>query len=67
MTNLVEYDIVKAFNALSKRNKALVYDLIERLTPDGSEETASPDDIAAYEAALDDLKHGECIPRSAFS
>jgi len=67
MVSRVNEDLVAAFNLLNERNKTLVYELIKSLAPGDSDDVASPSDLAAYATALEELKRGDCIPRSAYS
>jgi len=50
--------ITDMLELLDDRGQELIYELILRLLPD---DVATPEDIAAHTAALEDYKRGECV------
>jgi len=47
----------KAFDLLSEKEQSLIFELIKSLTDD----IATPEDIAAYNAAMEEYRRGECV------
>ena len=52
----VQAQAFEVFNLLSKHEQYLVYELMVRLVPD---DVATPEDIAAHNAAIEEYRRGE--------
>ncbi|MCL1807046.1 MAG: hypothetical protein FWG31_05020 [Oscillospiraceae bacterium] len=57
--NNVKKQAFTAFDLLTEREQTLVFELIKSLAPD---DKATPEDIAAHKAAMNDYQRGEAIP-----
>ncbi len=55
---MVKEQAFEIFDLLSEQEQILVLELLKRLAPD---DVATPEDIAAHEAAMDDYKNGELV------
>ncbi len=55
---MVKEQAFEIFDLLSEQEQILVLELLKRLAPD---DVATPEDIAAHEAAMDDYKCGELV------
>ena len=54
----VKTQAFQVFDLLSEQEQALVYELMVRLVPD---DVATPDDIAAHAAAMEEYRRGETV------
>ena len=54
----VKTQAFKVFDLLSEQEQTLVYELMIRLAPD---DVATPDDLAAHAAAMEEYRHGETV------
>ena len=54
----VKTQAFKVFDLLSEQEQTLVYELMTRLAPD---DIATPDDLAAHAAAMDEYRRGETV------
>ena len=55
---MVKEQAFEIFDLLSEQEQILVLELLKRLAPD---DVATPEDIAAHEAAMGDYKRGELV------
>jgi len=56
--NSVKKQAFEVFDLLSEQEQALVFELMRRLAPD---DVATPDDLAAHAAAVEEYRRGETV------